>query len=211
MMQLPIETVALADIEDEGRGLTRFRRDLGDLKALKASILACGLACPPVVWRHKTREGNHYVVIDGNRRVASLKELRAVGTTRGLDEVACAVFEGKLLDGARLLSIHLHFVGTGATNTNVMDRAMTVKWMLAIPGATQVSVAAALGITQGNVSQLYALARHLIPEAQGALWDGRIKKERHGHTLAGMVTEDGKPDVERQSAALAEFLRVRGK
>jgi len=207
MNQLPVQAIPIAAIDDEGYGLVRFRRDLGTLRPLRESLKLNSLASPPTVWKVQSKGSDRFVVIDGNRRVAAIKELEkeweADQGAFPLAEVQCVVFEGRLQD-AQQLSVQLHFGGGARHDLNPADCAVAVRALLDI-GYDQVEAAAMLCVTQGWISQLNKLAIRLIPAAMEALRASKISKHPQADSLAKLVRR-GKPDVARQEAKLAEYL-----
>lgn len=210
MKQLPLVLIPLAEIEDEGSGLARFRHQLGDITALKVSIKENGLLTPPLVWLPKAtkhRRKERYVVLDGSRRLAAMRELAQVWPAdKGsfpLAEITCSVYEGSL-SNARTQSILAHLDGAVRAETNRGDEALAAQWLLD-QDWDQNQVANMLRLTQGWVSQSATLVARLGEKAMAALRNGEINKaEADG--LAG-TPRKGAVDVEQQDARLEEMLK----
>lgn len=212
--QLRLEPVPLANLQEEGGGIVRFRQELGDLSVLMRSICDDGLVMPPLVWktppRGTDRKGTDageqlYVVLDGCRRVAALRELATPsgGSHAPPEFVQCIILEGRP-DMARNLRAQLQLGDLFRLETNAGDAAVALHEFL--PGwERQADVARTLGISQGYVSMLFKLATNLAPEALAALRSGRVDKD-DAAKLAKLVNREGSPKHEEQKAALEELL-----
>ncbi len=183
--QLTIERISLAAVDNEQGDLVQFRQNLGDVDALAASIREHGLVSPPVVWRANRRRvegtdaGARYVVIDGSRRIAAIRQLeRAWSRTDKpfpLTNLFCSVHEGRV-DAARLLSVQVHVERDLVEDTNRGDEAVAVKWLLQT-GWDPMQIQEMLGVSQAWVSQLKALAERLTSSSMAALQAGKISMQ----------------------------------
>ena len=217
MNQLPVEPIPLAAIEDDGGGLVRFRHVLGDLDALVFSIKEYGLMSPPVVWRVTDRSGGkdsiqmRYILIEGNRRVAAIRQLEKDWASEQpfpLAAVACCVRAGGL-DTARLLSIQAHVNRDLTEGTNRGDEAVAVKWLLKA-GWEPKQIEGMLGVSQPWVSYLKTLGEYLTPEAMDALRNGHISMQ-DGLALVKASKSGGVVDKELQNVELATKVVENGK
>ena len=204
MKQLPLVSITIQAIEQEGCGLAAFRTSLGDLTKLKESIKTTGLMTPPTVWHAMSENGEHFVVIDGNRRVAAVTELRQEwNAKRGsfpLEQITVAVFKGTL-EQARRLSALAHLQSPQHTRGDV---SAAVVWLLET--MTEDVVAGLVGQSQAWVSQCRKYVKRLSPEAFAALRRGDIDKTV-ADRLAEMRTDDGRPDLVSQNAHVCECTR----
>ncbi len=214
LKQLPLEPISLAAIQKEGCGLVPFRQDLGDLDPLASSIWQYGLMSPPVVWKTVDRSGGKgaakecYILIEGNRRVAAIRQLQKDWTGEQpfpLDTVTCSVREGRLDGaGARLLSIQAHVNRNLTKGTNRGDEAVAVTWLLDV-GWEPYHIEDMLGVSQPWVAQLKALAERLTPDSMKALRTGEINMPEALKLVYRPNTREAAV-VERQNAALAKLL-----
>ena len=103
MHQLPHMRVAIGLLQPEGFGLPKLQTQLGNLTPLKESIKRLGVLNPPIVWRIRDKGREHFVLIDGRRRVAAIAELVS-GHPNFQDEyrLHVAVFEGPLSEATKL-------------------------------------------------------------------------------------------------------------
>lgn len=212
LKQYPIESIPLDLIDDSGHGLERFRSNLGDLEELEAAILDDGLISPPVLWRPKTGAARgRYVVIDGNRRIAAIKELaRDWDPSKGefpLSKVQCVIYACGLASDARLLSIGLHLGSAQGMETNAGDAAIGIKFVHGFNSDwTQTEAGKWVGRSQPWVSIYEAIADGLCPTAMACLRAGQISKT-DAKMLAGWLKR-GEPDAERQEAWLEKNVTV---
>ena len=206
MHQLPVRAIPLDKLEDEGNGLVRFRQNLGDLTALKMAITAYGLLSPPTVWTFKVHGHERHVVLDGNRRVAAIKELaKKWNPERGefpLASVTCVIFDGRTED-ARQASIQLH-CHSPQMDTNVGDTLAASEWLLSY-GYNQTEAGSLLNVTQGRVSQMQGLRAALCDEAFAQLRMGGISAAE-AKSLSKLLV-GAKPDVPRQREVLEQILK----
>ncbi len=213
--QLPIEKIPLAALDEEYGDLVQFRHNLGNVDALAASIREHGLVSPPVVWRANRRRveggdgGARYVVIDGSRRSAAIRQLEQAWTRTDkafpLSNLSCCVHEGRV-DAARLLSIQLHVDRNLLEDTNRGDEAVAFAW-LRRTGWEPYQIQDMLGVSQPWVSQMKTINDHLTPRSMDALRDGHIAME----DALFLATETPKgrgtqPDDEPQHAVLEKLI-----
>ncbi len=176
--QLPIEPVPLGAIIDTGGGLEPFYRVLGDLGPLKQSIRKYGLMVPPTVWKldgdASHGAGAQYAIIDGARRIAALRELRAEADDllQSPATVACSVCAADLAT-AKILSIHAHEERKRAKKARPGHVAEVVQRLLE-EGKKQREIEKLLHISQATVSTLKTLSDWLTSDAMHALQSGDI-------------------------------------
>lgn len=215
MHQLPIKEIPLAQIVEAGGGLEPFYRVLGDLGLLKDSISRYGLMVPPTVWKLEVAPadgiaapGTRYVVIDGTRRIAALRQLAGEQNepVQSFTSVACSVCEADL-ETAKILSAHAHVERKQAKKTSTGHEIEVVDRLLK-DGKTQREIVKILHLSQATVSTLKTLSR-LTPEALQALQSGAISMTDGLHLVAQSKKQvDARPtDRIRKSTEVAAELQ----
>jgi len=220
MEQLPLQEVPLEAIEIDDPEMPPFRFDRGDLTGLKDSIERLGLLVPPIVWRAGPTK---WVVIDGNRRVAALQELRCEYEDVDEDEqrifplrsIHVAVFCGTLVAAERLRAV-LHLC---VAQSNRGDEALASLWLESHAprgegGAksrrsAQAYVADLADRDQTWVSHSNAFALGLAPAVLQQFRRRRSKiTAKHAHKMVKLVTPEGEPDLARQ-LEIVDAIQVR--
>jgi len=120
-------------IELSGGGLQPFRVNLGNIQVLADAINADGLMTPLVVWRHQDADGEHYVLVDGHRRVEAIRLLQDSWTEYHgafpLETILCAVYQGDL-DQVRRMAINTRLNPQVVLQNNRGDEAVLMDYLM---------------------------------------------------------------------------------
>lgn len=211
--QLRLKKFDFDSIERNVDGFQNCRKaDAFEVAELRDSIKRDGLLNPPIVRSYKDEDGEERVVLlAGYRRYQAIAEERAAlkeageDTSAFYDQIQCSVFTGGLEEALALnLSENMQ-----RSSLNHADQCEAIAKLCERVG-NQEEVAKMLSVSQPQVSVMTATYKGLCKEAFEALRHGNIRLTQ-AKKLAKVLSEDGTPDVRKQTEILEQILTTEEK
>lgn len=212
-MKPTIADIDIDQLQDAGPGLAAFRHSLGDLEYLAASIWNSGLLTPLLVWQTDSGRPEH-VVIDGRRRLAAIRLLRArLASERPfpLQSVPCVVRKMRLSDALTLVA-RLRLDPAICLEANRGDEAVLSELFRTANQMSEEEVEQHLGISQSVVSQSSRYVRLLKPEVLVLLRAGAVTKKDADEVLKASKSRRTSPqELEAAQARQARVVESEGR